>query len=88
MAERGPAQLNIPRDFFYGEMDIEIPQPRQVERGAGGEQSLNAAAELLASAKFPVILSGGGVIMANGVEQCVALAERLSAPVVNRNNFV
>ena len=83
MAERGPAQLNIPRDFFYGEIDVEISQPRSVELSAGGEQSLNAAAELLASAKFPVILSGGGVIMANGVEQCVALAERLSAPVVN-----
>jgi sulfoacetaldehyde acetyltransferase len=83
LAERGPTQLNIPRDFFYGEIDIEIPRPRQIERGPGGEQSLNEAAELLAQAKFPVIISGGGVIMAGGIEQCIALAEHLNAPVVN-----
>lgn len=83
LAERGPAQLNIPRDFFYGDLDVDIPQPRKLELGPGGEQSLNEAANLLADAKFPVILSGGGVIMAGGVEQCVALAEYLGAPVVN-----
>src|SRR5207249_4314857 len=51
--EMGPAQINIPRDFFYGPGEFEIPQPIRVERGAGGEQALNDAAELLASAKFP-----------------------------------
>ncbi|MGA8260380.1 MAG: sulfoacetaldehyde acetyltransferase [Arenicellales bacterium] len=83
LAERGPTQLNIPRDFFYGEIDTAIPEPRNIERGAGGERSLSEAVELLASARFPVIVSGGGVIMADGMAQCVALAERLSAPVVN-----
>jgi len=83
LAERGPTQLNIPRDHFYGEVDIEIPRPRFVERGPGGEQSLDDAATLLAQAKFPVIVSGGGVIMSDGVEECVALAEHLNAPVVN-----
>ena len=38
---------------------------------------------MLAKAKFPVILSGGGVIMANGIKECAALAEYLTAPVVN-----
>jgi sulfoacetaldehyde acetyltransferase len=83
LSERGPTQLNIPRDHFYGEIDVEIPKSRHVERGAGGETSLNDAAALLAEAKFPVIVSGGGVIMSNGVEECVALAELLNAPVVN-----
>ncbi len=81
--ENGPTQLNIPRDFFYGDIDVEIPQPIKIERGAGGENSLNEAADLLASAKFPVILSGGGVVMSEGVEQCKALAEYLGAPVCN-----
>ena len=27
MSEMGPTQLNIPRDFFYGEISCEIPQP-------------------------------------------------------------
>lgn len=82
-SECGPTQLNIPRDYFYGEIECEIPKPMHVERGPGGEETLKAAAELLASAKFPVILSGGGVVIGNAVEECKALAERLGAPVVN-----
>jgi sulfoacetaldehyde acetyltransferase len=83
MAERGPVQINIPRDYFYGEGDFEIPQPQKIERGPGGPESLDAAARLLAKAKFPVILSGGGIIMANGIKECAALAEYLTAPVVS-----
>jgi sulfoacetaldehyde acetyltransferase len=81
MSEMGPTQLNIPRDFFYGEISCEIPKPMRVERGAGGENSLKAAADLLATAKFPVILAGGGVVMGDAVNECKALAERLGAPV-------
>jgi sulfoacetaldehyde acetyltransferase len=78
----GPTQLNIPRDHFYGEIQTEIPKPMRIERGAGGENSLHAAVELLAQARFPVILAGGGVVMGDAVEECRALAERLGAPVV------
>lgn len=83
MSEIGPTQLNIPRDYFYGELTAEIPQPNRLDRGPGGEASLNEAAELLAKAEFPVIISGGGVVMADAVAECQALAERLGAPVVN-----
>lgn len=83
MSEMGPTQLNIPRDYFYGEITCEIPRPHLVDRGPGGEQSLSAAVELLRNAKFPVIISGGGVVMGDAVEECIQLAERLGAPVVN-----
>jgi sulfoacetaldehyde acetyltransferase len=83
MSELGPTQLNIPRDYFYGEIKTEIPQPRRLDRGPGGDASLNEAAALLAQAKFPVIIAGGGVVMADAVAECQALAERLGAPVVN-----
>ncbi|MFA9420352.1 MAG: sulfoacetaldehyde acetyltransferase [Gammaproteobacteria bacterium] len=83
MSEMGPTQLNIPRDYFYGEIDVEIPKPARLDRGAGGDASLNAAAELLAQAKNPVIVSGGGVVMSDAIEECKALAERLGAAVVN-----
>ena len=83
MSEMGPTQLNIPRDHFYGEISCEIPKPMRIERGIGGENSLNEAVKLLATAKFPVILSGGGVVMGDAVEECKALAERLGAPVAN-----
>lgn len=83
LSEMGPTQLNIPRDFFYGDINVEIPQPMRLDRGPGGEQSLNDAADLLASAKNPVIISGGGVVNAGAIEECKRLAERLGAPVVN-----
>ncbi len=83
MMERGPTQVNIPRDYFYGEFDYRIPRPFALERPAGAAESLDEAARLLAAAKFPVILAGGGVLMGAGVEEAVQLAEFLDAPVVN-----
>ena len=83
MSERGPTQYNIPRDNFYGEADYAIPMPKAITRGPGSDESLDAAADLLASAKFPVIVSGGGVVFSGGVDECVRLAEQLQAPVVN-----
>ena len=83
LLEMGPTQLNIPRDYFYGEIECEIPQPIRIERGAGGAGSLDAAADLLAQARFPVIIAGGGVLQSEGVEAAIALAETLDAPVCN-----
>ncbi len=81
LLEMGPTQLNIPRDFFYGDIECEIPKPIRIGRGAGDEAALDEAAALLAGAKFPVILAGGGVIMAEGTKEAAALAELLHAPV-------
>ena len=83
LLEMGPTQLNIPRDYFYGEIEVEIPQPIRVGRGAGDESALDEAARILAEAKFPVILAGGGVIFADGIKEAIALAELLHAPVAN-----
>jgi len=82
LSERGPTQLNIPRDYFYGDVDGNIPKPIKIERAAGGAKSLEEAVKLLAEAKFPVIVAGGGVIMSDGQAEAKALAEYLSAPVV------
>ena len=83
LLDMGPTQLNIPRDFFYGDMECEIPKPIRIGRGAGDEAALDQAAELLAGARFPVILSGGGVVMADAFGEAVQLAELLHAPVAN-----
>lgn len=82
-SEMAPTQLNIPRDYFYGEVDVEIPVPMVLSRGIGGEDNIKKAIDILSKAKFPVIISGGGVVMADGMDECVKLAETLSAPVVN-----
>jgi sulfoacetaldehyde acetyltransferase len=83
LLELGPAQLNIPRDFFYGDIETSIPAPTRIGRGAGDAAALDAAAELLAAARFPVLIAGGGVILGEALAETVALAELLGAPVCN-----
>jgi sulfoacetaldehyde acetyltransferase len=79
----GPTQLNIPRDYFYGECEDEIYPTQVISRGLGSRASLEQAAKLLAEAKYPVILAGGGVSQADALAELTALAEYLTAPVVN-----
>jgi sulfoacetaldehyde acetyltransferase len=76
-----PAQINVPRDFWTQVIDVELPQRIHLERQGGGAQSIEAAAKLLSEAKFPVILNGAGVVLANGIAASAKLAERLDAPV-------
>ncbi len=76
-----PAQINVPRDYWTQVIDIELPQIVQFERPAGGSAAIAEAARLLSNAKFPVILSGAGVVIGDAIEQTKALAERLDAPV-------
>lgn len=76
-----PAQINIPRDYWTQVVDIALPQIVEFERPAGGAQAIAEAAKLLSEAKFPVILSGAGVVIGGAIPDCVALAERLDAPV-------
>jgi len=82
-AECGPTQLNIPRDYFYGELDADIYKSADILRGAGPESQIEAAARLLAQAKYPVILAGGGVSIGGALAETKALADCLTAPVVN-----
>jgi sulfoacetaldehyde acetyltransferase len=77
----GPAQINLPRDFWTQVVDIEIPDPIVFEASPGGENSVAAAADLLSTAKNPVILNGAGVVLSGAIPASAALAERLSAPV-------
>ena len=81
LLEMGPAQLNIPRDYFYGEIEVAIPEPLRIARGAGDAVALDQAATLLAEARFPIIVAGGGVIMSEGLAEATALAELLGSPV-------
>ncbi len=76
-----PAQINVPRDLWTQVIDIELPAIIRVERASGGNKAIKQAADLLSNSKFPVILSGAGVILADAIEDCKALAEKLDAPV-------
>ncbi|RYH02214.1 sulfoacetaldehyde acetyltransferase [Salipiger sp. IMCC34102] len=77
-----PAQINVPRDFWTQVIDVELPQIVAFERPEGGSDAIARAAELLSDAKFPVILNGAGVVLAEGgIAASMQLAERLDAPV-------
>ena len=76
-----PAQINIPRDMWTQVVDIELPKIIAFERPQGGDEAVAEAAALISNAKFPVILNGAGVVLANAFDAVTALAERLDSPV-------
>ena len=76
-----PAQINVPRDFWTQEIEIELPVIVDFERPSGSQSSIARAAELLSEAKFPVILNGGGVVIGGAIQDSVELAEKLDAAV-------
>lgn len=84
LTENGPTQLNIPRDLFYAEVDVEIPSPVPLAEPAGSAEAIALAADMIAAARFPVILVGGGVIAGGAVAELKELAEFLNAPVVTQ----
>ena len=80
-AMRGPVLVDIPRDYFYGELDEEILKPSQYRvapGGIGNPEMFKHAVEVLKAAKNPVIVSGRGVVDADCVDTVKALAEHLS----------
>ena len=71
-----PAQMNIPRDMWTQVIDVELPQMVRFERPAGGEEAIAKAADLLSKARFPVILSGAGVVLSGAIPDLAKLAEK------------
>ena len=76
-----PAQINVPRDYWTQVINIELPSIVRFERQGGGKDSIDRAAKLLSESKFPVILSGAGVVIGDAIDDCKKLAEKLDAPV-------
>jgi acetolactate synthase-1/2/3 large subunit len=85
----GPVLLDIPMDVQAESADVILPHPEQREargRVRPATDDVERAADLLRSAKRPVIVAGGGAILAEAWAQVTALAERLGAPVVTTWN--
>ena len=81
-AELGPTHLNIPRDYFYGDIEDEIVATPTLGAGRPPKKDIEAAISFLKAADYPVIVSGGGVSQGDAVDEIKALAEYLSAPVI------
>ncbi|WP_029537084.1 thiamine pyrophosphate-binding protein [Rhodococcus erythropolis] len=82
---RGPVLVDIPQDLQaeYGDYVPELYSRRAQTRATGDPVAIAEAAKLLAGAKRPVILAGGGVIAAEAGAELLTLAERLGAPVTH-----
>lgn len=83
-ADRGPVLYDIPRDYFYGELEEKLLQPHQYrvdKRGCGCLEDLDRAAEILAGAKKPVIISGRGAVDSDALDVVKEIANYLTAPV-------
>ena len=82
----GPVQLNLPRDVLSAQAEFKTLQKPTEYRNhsvpAAHPDQLVQAAKLLANAKQPVIIAGGGIKNTEGHEQAIALAEALNCPIV------
>jgi sulfoacetaldehyde acetyltransferase len=85
IATRGPVQVDIPRDLYYGQWEEGVLEPAhyRLDGAFGGAPAANidAAVALLLAAKNPVLLVGLGGVNPNATAPIVALAERFNAPV-------
>ncbi len=86
MAPRcGPVALNLPRDLLAETREFPEPEPRAASRVSsppgGNPDAIRAAVAVLAAAKRPLILAGGGVKNGRSHDAVLRLAELLHAPV-------
>ncbi|MCQ4152913.1 MAG: sulfoacetaldehyde acetyltransferase [Archaeoglobi archaeon] len=83
-AERGAVLYDIPRDYFYAELEDVILEPKRYrvdKRGPGAPELLDEAVSILRDAERPAIIAGRGVVDSDAIPEVVALAEYLKAPV-------
>ncbi|MGE0255425.1 MAG: thiamine pyrophosphate-binding protein [Alphaproteobacteria bacterium] len=78
----GPVFLSLPGDILNGEAEIELGSPvRVAPHFRADPAAVRAAAELLASARSPIIIAGDAVAQHGAHAEVAALAELLGAPV-------
>jgi len=78
----GPVFLSLPGDILTDSADLDLGEPTRVASGMRGDSAAIArAAVLLAKASSPVILAGDAVPQGDALQELVALAEALGAPV-------
>lgn len=85
LALRGPAQVDIPRDSYYGQWEEPALDPQQYRTsgtlGGASQDDVSRAVDAILKAKKISILAGLGSVESNAGEDIDALAEMLSAPV-------
>ncbi|WP_433005087.1 glyoxylate carboligase [Kribbella sp. CA-294648] len=80
----GPVLVDLPIDVQLAEIefDIDTYEPLRVTKPAATRAQAEKALAMLNEAERPLIVSGGGVINADGAELLVEFAELVGVPVV------
>jgi acetolactate synthase-1/2/3 large subunit len=78
-----PVEIEVSPDVFAAAATGAVLPSSLPERHAPDPDGVTRAAELLAGAKAPMLVGGGGVVVADASEAFTAVAERLQAAVVN-----
>ena len=85
-ADCGPAFIGLPQDVQGWTFDYPVSffdeKVHRIRRQAADAEEIADAAELLKSAKRPMIIAGGGVQYSGGVAELTAFAEAHDIPVV------
>ncbi|QKI82342.1 biosynthetic-type acetolactate synthase large subunit [Kroppenstedtia eburnea] len=81
---KGPVLIDLPQDVQKVEIEVDLDAftsvPEKLPEAT--DQDIAQVVDLLKRAKKPVLLSGGGVNLANATEELKQLAETLQIPVV------
>ena len=81
----GPVLIDVPKDVQIGEAEFSYPERPDIRgykpRTEGHPKQIRKAAEMLTSARKPVIYVGGGAIISEASEEIRTLARKLNAPV-------
>lgn len=80
----GPVHIEIPTDVLKSRVDFTADHWPMALPSSPARQSIETCSAMLAAARYPIIIVGGGAINAGGELQ--RLAEKLDAPVVNTVN--
>jgi acetolactate synthase-1/2/3 large subunit len=78
-----PAEIEIAPELFAGEAHGAVVTPDSAAPRDPDPASVDQAADLLAAARSPLIVGGGGAVLAGATAALTAVAERVQAAVVN-----
>ena len=80
----GPVLIDFPLDVQMAELEFDIAQyeAKEVEQVLPDQELIDQAIDMLASAKSPVIIMGGGVTLSESEPELIAFAEKYQIPVI------
>lgn len=85
----GPVVIDVPKDCVNPQKLFEYPEPQEVKMKtynptlSGHRGQVKRAAKLLAEAKRPVLMLGGGAVLGNAKDKVREVAELFNLPVVS-----